>query len=821
MEQQSKRVALPAYLRRRLLAFNVGMGAEQSFIIKDPATDRIFPFEPWQFFILEILPGCENFPKLESIFEDRFGRTITKSEVEELFSTVAGNGLFGIEAASHPMLSPYAEKKMAGLAANTQEKPAQGAVPASGNSGAPETTRSRQEVSAGSEADAEDIDPLPAGVRDVIGLDETKRRMTWKLFDPRPLLKILQPLLSPFRHAVYLLPLLLISALFTAIRHEELIRLDMTRLLGETTFFEHALFSMFTVNLLVTLATAMVAYTYRATVSAVCVVLMMGFLPRFMARVGHTRQLSRHEKLWLHATPILLRAGLFSAGILIWFSSRAMESLLAQFGLALAVICTVSLLFTANPLVKSSGYFLLAAFLDEPNLFGKSYKAFFNRLRGNVYSKSDSGVLAAFALASFIYIFLVVVVVLSVMYSWLHVKLGGASIILIVLLGIYLFRRLIVKFQKIEQAYDRTVQFERWRKRTLSEEEKAGVEVKEKPNNLSSYVKRALPFTLLIILFLPYSYEPGGSFIIFSGTRQELTTDIAGTIAEVYFDGGEELKKGTVIARLSSDDYQSQVEVYSARMQEQQSVIDELKAQPRPEEVKLAESALQVALTQEAFSQGKAERSKKLYQDGAISFEEMDRAEREDKVDISQVEEKRSNLALIKSGAPPDAIAAAEGKWKSFKEERDAYQDKINRSIIRMPFDGVLVAMQLKQKVGGFLEKGTQFAIVEQTDKAVAEIEVPESDIGYVTNSAQVVVRPTAYYNKDFTGTVTKIDKDVTSLEYGKVVKVSTVLDNKDGKLKAGMTGYAKIDGGTLPVWEVFSLTILRFIQVEIWSWIP
>lgn len=807
MEQQGKRVALPAYLRRRLQAFHVGQGAEQSFIVKDQATDRTFQFEPWQFFILEILPGCENFPKLESIFKDRFGHPITKDKVEDLFSTVAGNGLLGIGADSHPMLSPYANKGRFG-ALNAQEKHDQSAASGTKNSGGAEAPQSQEAAS--------------TGMQDVIGPDETKHTLTWEIFDPRPLLKLLQPLLLPFRYALYLLPLLVISALLTSIRYADLIQLDLHRLHGTATLVGHVLFGMFTVNLLVTLATAIVAYQYRATVSAICIVLLMGFLPRFKAKVSNTGQLSRRERIWLHATPLLLRAGLFSIGIFIWLGSKDMSSTLAQLGLAVAAICTIDLLiFSANPLVRGPGYHLLVAFLNEPKLLEKSYKALFNRLKGNTYSKTDSGILAAYALATFIYGFLLSVAALLIVSQWVKVNLGGGKIILIVLFGIYLFWRFIVKLKNINEAYDRTVQFDRWRKRTLSEEEKAGVEVKDIPNNLITYIKKALPFTLLIILFLPYSYEPGGNFVIFSGTQQELTTDLDGTIAEVNFNGGEELKAGTVIARLSSDDYQSQVNIYNARMQEQQSVIDDLKSRPKPEEIKLAESALQVTLTQETFSRGKAERSKKLYQDGAISFEEMDKAMRENNVDLRQVEEKRANLALIKSGVTPDVIAAAKGKLKSYQEERDAYLDKINRSTIRMPFDGVLVAAQLKQRVGSFLGKGKPFAMVEQADKVVAEIEVPESDIGYIANSAKVVVRPTAYYNVSFTGTVTNINRDVTSQQSGNVVKVYTVLDNKNGKLKAGMTGYAKIDGGTLPVWEAFSLAIARFIQVELWSWIP
>jgi putative peptide zinc metalloprotease protein len=35
------------------------------------------------------------------------------------------------------------------------------------------------------------------------------------------------------------------------------------------------------------------------------------------------------------------------------------------------------------------------------------------------------------------------------------------------------------------------------------------------------------------------------------------------------------------------------------------------------------------------------------------------------------------------------------------------------------------------------------------------------------------------------------------------------------------MTGYAKIGGTTMPVWKAFTLTLVRFFNVQVWSWIP
>ena len=56
---------------------------------------------------------------------------------------------------------------------------------------------------------------------------------------------------------------------------------------------------------------------------------------------------------------------------------------------------------------------------------------------------------------------------------------------------------------------------------------------------------------------------------------------------------------------------------------------------------------------------------------------------------------------------------------------------------------------------------------------------------------------------------------------FGNVVKVIATIDNPKGELKTGMTGYAKIGGTTMPVWKAFSLALLRFFNVQVWSWIP
>jgi putative peptide zinc metalloprotease protein len=577
---------------------------------------------------------------------------------------------------------------------------------------------------------------------------------------------------------------------------------------------------MVTVNLSATLVTALVAYTYRATVSAFGIVLFVVFFPRCMVRIGNARQLSRRERIWLHAAPLVLRLWLLSAGILGWFMTRTAHDFLAYLSLMVALASAISFFITITPFVKSNGYHLIAAFLNEPHLRGKSLKALLNKFRKNVYRKADNNVLVAYALVSMLYMVTLGAAMLYLLSRFLEIYIGKTSIAVIALLALVLIWRMIAKFKEIDRNYEQSVQFERWRKRTLPQIDTETAQ-KVRPNRALRYLTRSIFLLVLAAMFLPYKYEPGGNFIIMPNEQQTITAEIAGIIEKINFDGGEMLKTGTVIGQLSYSDYLAQVKIYDAKIQEQQAVINELKAKPKPEEVQLAQTALDTQETQVQFSKGKAERLEVLYKEGVVSFEELDDARRKYQVDLDQISEKRANLELVKSGATPDELAAAEAKLQSYQEERDYNKEKIEQSILHMPFDGKLITMHLKQKVGSYLNKGEPLAVVEKIDQVIVEIEVPETDISYVKEKASVRVRPSVYHDEDFYGVVTLIDSNVTEERSGKVVKVITLLENPHERLKSGMTGYAKIAGEAMPVWKVASLAIIRFIKVEVWSWLP
>lgn len=242
---------------------------------------------------------------------------------------------------------------------------------------------------------------------------------------------------------------------------------------------------------------------------------------------------------------------------------------------------------------------------------------------------------------------------------------------------------------------------------------------------------------------------------------------------------------------------------------------------PRPEDVQLARAAVAAEDTRVEFSKIQVGRIKKVAEQGFAPIEELDNARRQLEVDKKERAEARAALEVAKLGKTEDEIAAAKAKWESLKAERDAHLDRVRRADLVMPFDGRLLTQYLEEKENSYYKSGDVFAAAEETGPMTAEIEIPEADTEYLEIGSTVQLKPIAYSDEVFTGTVVYVDWDITERSFGNVIKVIVAIDDADGWLRNGMTGYAKVQGPTMPVWEAFSRQVLRFVQVQVWSWIP
>ena len=360
MAEESKKVVLPPFLLRRLEAFRVVKGDETTYIVRDKVQNKSYDFDAWQYFILEVLHGYDNFPKLQSAFKDRFDRVITEDELKRFLSQVADQKLLSEAAETHPLLAPYTRKtyevtegkatpKSFEAAVNqaiapvsqatpparsfettvtqamravevglgnfvpvSQVSSASAAMPASATASAampasatasaamPASATASAAMPAGATAtaampaaatatvsaagpaaaaaqalkvapdaakpkavtpgaDPKPPEELPAGVQDALGLDWRTTKTFVGLFDPRWLLNLLMPVLRPMRHLRFVVPVLVLAALFVIFSYPHVVLEDLRKFKPDINLLEHLIFVFLTVHVVTTLTAAAVA----------------------------------------------------------------------------------------------------------------------------------------------------------------------------------------------------------------------------------------------------------------------------------------------------------------------------------------------------------------------------------------------------------------------------------------------------------------------------------------------------------------------------------------------------------------------------------
>ena len=127
---------------------------------------------------------------------------------------------------------------------------------------------------------------------------------------------------------------------------------------------------------------------------------------------------------------------------------------------------------------------------------------------------------------------------------------------------------------------------------------------------------------------------------------------------------------------------------------------------------------------------------------------------------------------------------------KSAQAELDHAQINLNYATIYAPIDGVVIsrAVDVGQTVAASFSTPTLFTIANDLTKMQVLASVDEADIGGVKNGQLVTFTVESYQVETFTGTVTQIRLQPTTIS--NVVTYTVVIDvpNKEMKLMPGMT---------------------------------
>ncbi|MDW7772827.1 MAG: efflux RND transporter periplasmic adaptor subunit [Desulfobulbaceae bacterium] len=569
---------------------------------------------------------------------------------------------------------------------------------------------------------------------------------------------------------------------------------------------------------------------FGGQVSGFRLAFILRFIPDFIADISDALWImEKSQRLKIFGTGILSLLFLWDISVIIWHSTLPWTSVHLFFAV-FSLSAFIFMLLNLNPLVVRDGYFILQTWFDVDDLKQRAENhvrsLFLFTSRPEPLTRKEKSIFTIYGFLS--HAFRTVVTVLL---------LGAAGLILTDTLngiGALLFIALVcLRFENNFRNAWLSIPF----KRKLALGEAGRIQMR-------LIVTLGLFFLFIIVLFIPYPFEVGGEFKVYPARQLGARSLVPGVIEEVLVEENDLVKKGQPLAVLDDRDILKNVESIRALIDETSAILNLRKKGPKGEEIAKAEQEVATAAKSYEYSKQEAERFKSMFERKAVPEIEYRNILRQSDLDKERLELARTNLALVKSGSRDEEIEALEAKLHRLELELEHARDNLSRTTLYSPIDGIVITPYISQKIGQRLEQGELFAVIEDTSKYIAEIEIPEKDINEVKIGAEVKLRTWAEPLNTFKGRTVAIgpvayDKSLPMInralsqresllskkeilrDRGKVVRVLAEFAGSDALPKSDITGYAKIKGEVRPVGLAFTRWLRRLIFVEVWSWIP
>jgi multidrug efflux pump subunit AcrA (membrane-fusion protein) len=256
---------------------------------------------------------------------------------------------------------------------------------------------------------------------------------------------------------------------------------------------------------------------------------------------------------------------------------------------------------------------------------------------------------------------------------------------------------------------------------------------------------------------------------------------------------GAFVDKGDTIAVISSRERMGRLNVLQEELNTAQAEYEALLAGARLEDINVAEREAEGAKA--AFDLKKIElgRAQALYDSGFVSLSDLQLVEGEYNILEAEFKRAQAQLNALKAGSRYEDIKIAEKRINVINKEIESIKNTLGfAETIISPISGIC----------RLDSSGVYISRVENTDTLLVSIMIPENLALRFGEGDPVEIRFEA--DKEVVHKSTIFRVEFVNQEFPAVYALALV-SNPDGRIKAGMTGKAKIGGHKITIFESLS----------------
>ncbi|HEV7701387.1 MAG TPA: efflux RND transporter periplasmic adaptor subunit [Pyrinomonadaceae bacterium] len=309
--------------------------------------------------------------------------------------------------------------------------------------------------------------------------------------------------------------------------------------------------------------------------------------------------------------------------------------------------------------------------------------------------------------------------------------------------------------------------------------------------------------TQAIVKPIPTYFEATGNLA--SDESTDVAPNVAGKIAEVNFDVGSFVQRGSVLVRLDPRDAQIRLEQAEAQVEQQRKALGTAEAAAEQARVRLGlkpgerfdiETFSQVKTVKANLDLAEKEltRSQRLYESGDLSRSAYDQRKSQRDAILGQLDEARSTAAVaVRAINSAEAqVAAARAAIATAQTQVDQARKGVNDTAILAPISGYV--SERVADPGEYISPSApnaKIATIVRTSPLRLRIDVPEASIGKVSMGQGISLQTSAYPDRNFAGTVVRVLPGLNTA--ARTLTVEAEVANSDGLLKPGQFATVRI----------------------------
>ena len=266
---------------------------------------------------------------------------------------------------------------------------------------------------------------------------------------------------------------------------------------------------------------------------------------------------------------------------------------------------------------------------------------------------------------------------------------------------------------------------------------------------------------------------------------------------------------------------------------------------PLPPSLAILQSEIELKQIALEHNRREADRYKKLLDQGLIGEQIYDRAAAEARLSDAGLRAARARLesALVDhrrmtTGAQTNSLVAEtearaarsnfesliaelhsnRQQLESLRQRHEILKRESEGMAIVAPKSGVVLGDDLRKMVGRRYSRGEEICRIGEIGKFLLKIDVSEREIASVTLDSPVRFKLKTVPGRVFTGRVSKINAEpIPNQQAQRFYPVEVLVENSDGMLRPGMTGFARISFGRQSIGLILAQKVWQALRPELW----